>query len=352
VKQPTRPGDEHEALVREVAAVDSFRGSRWVAAYRRASDEIRAREGGARPTGAGRDPDAVVVRALVFAQRTRWVLDGLWDPDEVRGRRIIDIGAGTGPVALEALAKGASSVVSVEPSTAEHGWMKAVRDHLKDDRWELVRGVARDELSKARAGDVWVWGYSFRETTRGEPEDGARFVRRLLEAGAEVLIVEPGTQPSARHLQQVRDLVPEAVVRPCRGVRRCPRLQEPGDWCHFTWRQTLGPEAHRLEQAAGRRANLLHFSYLHLRPGGPGLQPGFRLLEIRPRGRKRLDLVGCGPEGLREWTIPPRPRELRRWGEGLEAGVLLDGGEAADQAGRGPHVLEEPLSEIGSPRST
>lgn len=65
------------------------------------------------------------------------ILNGLLDPDEVRGCRILDIGSGTGRIVQMALAAGAEHVTAIEPSEA----FEVLRENLAQLPAELAARV-------------------------------------------------------------------------------------------------------------------------------------------------------------------------------------------------------------------
>lgn len=320
------------------------------AAYLRVSRQIQELEAPGLRTAA-RDNEDLAVRALVFGQRTWRILRDLVPESKVRGRRVVDVGAGTGPASLWALRGGASAVRSLEAGTWEARWLQAATAiHPNSDRWRILEtDVAADGL-EANIGELWVFGFCLRELTRGRVDRSVRRVRRLLEAGARVLILEPGTQDSASHLQRVRDELAPHVRRPCRGALACPRGGEGSDWCHFTWPAQLGPLATAVLQSSGRRANRLHFSYLDLEWEGSSKVAvgGARLLEVDGRGRKHLRLRVCGPGGESSIAVPPRPKRVADWARGLSPGSVLPVESSAFQDGRrGLELVGVPPEEVG-----
>jgi len=333
-------------------ALPDLRSPIWRDIYLRESTRIQAAQGAGRST---RQPDPgdernLALRALVFGQRTALVVQGLVAPGDWLDRRVVDVGAGTGPVAWTAARAGAPRIACLEHGAAERAWLARLLPTLPAEAAQLAGSASPTAFRAARPSDLWVFGASFHELTGGDAARGAALLRPLLARGARALIVEPGTRPVARHLQAVRDRLSTFVRRPCRGAPACPRLQEPDGWCHFTWRRSLGPAATAVLQSAGRHANVVHFAYLELDPAG-GSKFGGRLLEVRPRGKRRLDLALCGPQGIERVGVGPRPKGLRKWGEGLEAGSLLElPGHPAPETE--PRWLQAPLAIRGGPRST
>ncbi|MCB9650614.1 MAG: hypothetical protein H6730_29085 [Deltaproteobacteria bacterium] len=88
------------------------------------------------------------------------------------------------------------------------------------------------------------------------------------------------------------------IMGPCVGAARCPRLEDARDWCHFTFRTRPGPRTRRMFDLARRRWQETHSSWLAL-GGGQRREGLHRLLELRPRGKAKVEAVFCGAEGLR-----------------------------------------------------
>lgn len=341
--------DDHEAWAAALAGLDSpdrLDPRFWAPIYRRVSDRIVGGEAEAESTGSRgvETSRELFIRALIFGQRTLRVLERLTCDDWARDRRIFDLGAGTGAVSRWAVRRGAAEVLSLEEAEPELRWLERAAAASGATRWRVSRGSVRDTIREAAPEDRLVFGNSLREIARGDDAEAARLLAPALAAGSELLVVEPGTRPSAHFLAGLRDRLRDHVMRPCRGAARCPRRGER--WCHFTWKSELGPLATAVLQSAGRRANLMHFSYLALGPR-PSPGPSVRLLEVERRGKRRVKLHLCGPEGESTLDVPPRPRGLRRWAEDLEAGSLIE--LTPDVVSRGSVV--ERLATRG-PRST
>lgn len=356
------PADEgwsaeaYEAWVTAVSGLDpdDWRDQRWTAAYRRVSADIVGRPQGVGRTTAREDGrDGLVVRALVFGQRTALVLEGLMESGWADGRTIVDVGSGTGPGALVALAAGARRVLSVEPGRAECEWLESARVRCpRPDAWRMEQRALEPRSLDPELGEIWLFGFSFLELAGPKAAAARAAAQRLVAAGRRVLILEAGTRASATRLAEVRDSLPADVRRPCRGATRCPRGAGSEAWCHFTWKRSLGPAAVRILQRAGRRSNLVHFSYLDLQQGATRTT-GRRLIEILRRGRRARRLHLCGPEGEARMEVSPKPKSVWRWSERLEAGVLLAAPEALNEEGGGAvSRLRVPLATLGSSRST
>ncbi|RYE92588.1 MAG: class I SAM-dependent methyltransferase, partial [Oxalobacteraceae bacterium] len=68
-----------------------------------------------------------------------------------RGRTVVDVGSGTGILAMLAARAGAAAVTGIEWSSLAETAARAVADNGLDDRVEIVRGDARDFTRSQRA---------------------------------------------------------------------------------------------------------------------------------------------------------------------------------------------------------
>jgi len=67
---------------------------------------------------------------------------------DIGGWRVLDLFSGTGIMAIEALSRGAASAISIEQHGKACQLMKAARDQLSLDSWEIVKGVLPAALSR------------------------------------------------------------------------------------------------------------------------------------------------------------------------------------------------------------
>lgn len=286
-----------------------------------------------RSGGTGRARRAArAVWALVYGARTFRVAQALLRAQAPGTGRFYELGSGWGPFGLAAALAGASPVhlVDVAPEGLEES--SALFEALGAGAPSVAVGDARGVVPSGAGGVALP--FSLREMVRREADPVRAAVRLLarwvdtLAPGGRVYVVEAGTRRSARFLQEVRDAVaPQAeILAPCTGAARCPLLADPHDWCHFTWSLPLGPTAGRIAERAGRRSREQHFSWLVLgRRGEPREQApeALRVLEVRPRGRPKLEARLCGPEGLVVVTALQRSKDAHRLLEGLRPGELV-----------------------------
>ena len=349
--------DQYEAWVAKVAGVStSDLGGRHLAAvYRRVSAQITGRsslgEVTTSPDGANEE---VMVRALVYGQRTALILRHLLSPTWLEGRRVVDVGAGTGAGSLFALEAGADGVVSLEAGQGELNWLRsAQRVHVHRDRWHIQSKSTTWRDLQPELGDRWLFLFSFLEIAGGQPRAGRSALQRLVDAGCQITIVEAGTREAAHALAALRDDLADQVSAPCPARERCPRGPNSRDWCHFTWKRSLGPAATALAQGGGRRSNLLHFSYLQLGPAGPQVTEG-RLLEVERRGRRTRTLRICTQDGERAYEVDRRDRSLWDWTDQREANdrVGRPGSADVEPGARDPRLRRPLPTPCPSTRST
>ncbi|GAA3448777.1 class I SAM-dependent methyltransferase [Dactylosporangium matsuzakiense] len=105
----------------------------------------------------------------------RYLLDA---PETVRGKRVVDLGTGSGVVAIAAALAGAGHVVAVD--TDPQACAAALRN-------AAANGVALETAADMPPADVIVAGDVFYSPAVVGP-----VLKRLREAGAEVLVGDPG----------------------------------------------------------------------------------------------------------------------------------------------------------------
>ncbi|MBS2020089.1 MAG: methyltransferase [Deltaproteobacteria bacterium] len=113
----------------------------------------------------------------------RWVLD---HPEEVRGRRVVDFGAGSGLVGLACLLAGAESVraIDVDPLSEAACHLNAGANHVTLELTcrDVVGSTIEADLLVA--GDVW---YEREASARFEP-----WLRTVARSGVRVVTADPG----------------------------------------------------------------------------------------------------------------------------------------------------------------
>lgn len=134
----------------------------------------------------------------------RYVLD---TPDVVRGRTVVDVGAGGGIVAIAAALAGASRVtaIDIEPYAIEACRLNAAANGVELDVTEADPVGTDDGWDVVLAGDVW---YEAELAAHFEP-----WLRSLAERGAVVLTGDLGRAylPAAGLTELARYTVPTLV---------------------------------------------------------------------------------------------------------------------------------------------
>jgi predicted nicotinamide N-methyase len=113
----------------------------------------------------------------------RYLLD---HRDTVRGRRVLDLGSGSGLVAVAAAKAGAAHVTAVDVDPAA---LSAVADNARANHVQ-VEGALRDVLMESLSDvDVLLAGDVFYSEQMAQRVDG--FLRRAGRAGVRVLVGDP-----------------------------------------------------------------------------------------------------------------------------------------------------------------
>jgi predicted nicotinamide N-methyase len=136
-------------------------------------------------------------------------------PESVAGKRILDLGCGSGLVGIAAMAAGASSAVAVD--TNPHAVVAArLNARANGVAVEVIQADLLDgpppKTDLILAGDVF---YSRTLAHRMSP-----FLRRCRDAGVEVLIGDPGRAPLPR--SRLRRVAAYAVADFGSGGRETP----------------------------------------------------------------------------------------------------------------------------------
>lgn len=124
--------------------------------------------------------------------------------DQIRGKKVLDLFAGTGALGIEALSRGARSAVFVEESTRS---LAALRKNIKECRLkEQAEVLAREAQTGIKI--LETRGESF-ELIFLDPPYGRGLARRVLQALSRSSIVSPGTLIVAEHsLSEELDSIP------------------------------------------------------------------------------------------------------------------------------------------------
>jgi SAM-dependent methyltransferase len=158
--------------------------------------------------------------------------------------RVLDLGAGPGPVSLALLDSGAARVTACDRSAAALSLARRIAGErgydLSTRRWDALK---TQELPPGPF-DLIALGHTLNELWAGHPDRislRAGLVQRAadwLAPGGRVLIIEPALKSTAQEAIRVRDALMEAgmtVEAPCIWQYACPAL--PDGTCHgeFAW---------------------------------------------------------------------------------------------------------------------
>jgi ribosomal protein RSM22 (predicted rRNA methylase) len=271
---------------------------------------------------ATRAPATVAAVGAVLAElAARW--PG-WAPASV-----LDAGAGLGVAGWAAVAQWESLAVvtSIERSPAMLAAGRALAADapsaaVRHGRWVLgdLVDLAAGRGEGIPAADLVVAAYVVGELPPASVGDVVAGLWRA--AGSALVVVEPGTPAGYERVIEARTGLVAAgatVVAPCPHDLRCPLVDVPGAWCHFS-RRLARSRRHREAKGATLGWEDEKYSYVAVTRGGGAPAPG-RLVG-RPRQRPRLvTLEVCGPAGVGPVVVPRsrtdewRPARDASWGD-------------------------------------
>lgn len=328
---PDRRGEAFETLVLGALELSEVDLDELAAAYAFLSEALLAR---APTTASGQiaaerarfsETHLLGVWGLVYGWRTFEVARRLLDEARPEPGRCVEIGSGWGPYGLQAALRGFEvELVELSGPALELG-ARIFRAVGVPAPKRIRRGPSREDV---RDASLVALPFSLWELQPAEdPSRAAAWLEGLLDhalPSTQLHVVEAGSKPAARALQATRDLLaPKGLIAgPCRGAPACPKLRRD-DWCHFTWPSRPGPLTRRIADRAGRRWQQIHASWLLI---GRGLEPRgqYRVMDSRLRGKAKVAMEACGPEGLVQLTGLRRNRDVIDAIEGLEAAARID----------------------------
>jgi SAM-dependent methyltransferase len=237
--------------------------------------------------------------------------------------RVLDVGAGPGPMSCAALDLGALSVNACERSEAALAALRALtagRPDVHTRAFDLVR--APDMLPNGPF-DTILLGHVLNELWHDAPDPvaaRAAWVREVLAPKLApegvLIIIEPALRETSRAALGVRDaLVAQgwSVAAPCLWAGACPALARPQDWCHAEHPWSPPTLVAEIAQVARLRKDTLKSTPLAMRlPGasaarmpdaGAQAPRVFQIVSepLHAKGKQRH--VGCGPEGRHTLTL-------------------------------------------------
>jgi hypothetical protein len=282
------------------------------------------------------DIDIDAVWGLVYAARTHLIASRILAAHPPPPGPCAELGAGWGPFGLAAAFVGFGPIHLMDVSKPRLDRAARLFDASGLEPPILHPGDVSRSKRIADLGPLSAIAlpFAFGEMLGRDATDalGAERVEAWLDSlapGGRLYIVEPGSQASSRRLQSIRDRVQLAgghVVAPCCGVSRCPMLVDKRDWCHLTWRMPLGRVGRAIAEAAHRRWQEVHFSWLVLgRKDDSARADGLRarLVEIRSVERGKITARFCGPDGLVTLTALRRHAACFDRIAGLEPGAVV-----------------------------
>lgn len=223
-----------------------------------------------------------------------------------RPRRVLDLGAGPGPLAFAASDAGGSEVVAADRSRPALELAKALAieagEGLGTREWSPEKPLPDGQF------DLITMGHVVNELFNGDIEQRARLIEKVLERvvkGGSLLVMEPALKETSRALLKVRDAMVAkgyAVRAPCLFRGPCPALIKESDWCHAERSWRMPPLVEAIAKAAGLHKESLKMSYVILAPKGeawanPPEGRFFRIVSESLEGKGRHRFMGCGPEG-------------------------------------------------------
>jgi SAM-dependent methyltransferase len=188
--------------------------------------------------------------------------------------KVLDVGAGPGPMSLALLDSGAASVTANDRSSAALALARRIAgargQELATHTWDAT-GTSAPPRGPF---DLIAIGHTLNELWAGHPDRivrRAELVRKLSESlspGGRILIIEPALKTTAQEAIQVRDSLAAAgfvVELPCIWQDACPAL--PDGTCHGEFEWNPLPGMVRLSHAAriGRETLKMAWFVLRLR---------------------------------------------------------------------------------------
>jgi hypothetical protein len=264
--------------------------------------------------------------ARTFLATCRW----LWGQGPFE--HVVDIGAGGAPASLAAWASGARSAVLVEPAEVP----RAMGSELLRRLGVAVEARSGLEGTRRPEGSTLVLAAYVANEHAGGPTPER--LRRWLELGQALLVLEPGTRAAAQALSVARDALVEQVTGPCTHGGPCPRLSGE-DWCHFTMPFPVGPTGRALMQEGRVDTALMHVSWLSLAQQGSKRAGAGRVLERWGRPERRVHISICTEGGVERVAV--KGRDVDELGS-VWPGALVDCSALSSAEAKGDGRLFRP----------
>jgi SAM-dependent methyltransferase len=214
---------------------------------------------------------------ISYAQATLCLAMMLRAPEPPALGRVLDVGAGPGPVSLALLDAGAGRVISCDRSAAALSMARSIATErgytLEPRQWDALTGTGMP----SGPFDVISLGHTLNELWAGHPDRIALRVSLLVKLCAELapsgrlLFFEPALMATAQEAIRVRDgLLKEgvSVEMPCIWRGSCPAL--PDATCHGDFEWSPPRETVRLMHAARIGRETLKMAWFVMRKGAGG----------------------------------------------------------------------------------
>jgi len=245
--------------------------------------------------------------------------------------RILDLGAGPGPVSLALLDSGAARVTACDRSAAALSLARKIARErgydLSTQRWDAVK----TQDLPAGPFDLIAFGHTLNELWSGHPDRISLRAGLVLRAAdrlgpdGRLLIFEPALKSTAQEAIRVRDALVEAgmaVEAPCIWQHACPAL--PEGTCHGEFNWDPPPAMVRLAHAARIGRETLKMAWFVLRrkedsapvppaQESPSADGGLYRVVSEPLLSKsgRVRYLVCGPLGRFPLSAPKDARGPR-----------------------------------------
>ena len=285
-------------------------------------------------SAAGEEGAGDVIRGIVHAGRTFRIAQRILHAYRPPSGRMLEIGAGIGPFAF------AAHNMLGEPVTILEKNRRMLKNSIRlfeaagMEAPKTIHSDATQPITYRQYAAVFAPFVLNEILTKADSEDmldvGRRQIKSWLTAcrrGGRLYILEPGTREASRNLQALRDLIKDEfhVVGPCTHDSACPMLDGEKDWCHFTWRVEAGEWAQKIAEAAKRRFQELHFSWLLVENRRPEEKAPHRvrLMDIRRNDKNKLRVVTCTHDGLETFVVQKRNKATYKAIDSFQSGDEL-----------------------------
>lgn len=289
--------------------------------------------------------------AKIFLLFERLKKEGVLKDSDIKEMRVWDLGSGTltGMAALimsfpDLPFSGIAVDKSLAPMRLGLGLLQQTFEGAKSQKIYLRQANILGPL-KAYQSD-WSPNIIFLGHVLNEFGDGPRAREKKeqlieglipkLQAGGLLMIVEPATKHTTRHLMALRDLLSQRddvdVLAPCTGAEECPLLKSPQSWCFSELPWNVPGPLKKIDSEIGFKREALKTSYLVIQKRRPQhLNNKIRIVGGDMKTGSEYRRYLCTPEGLR--TLKTKlPTASRLKIDALSRGEIFPN-EIAEQEG-------------------